>query len=152
MVARGKDSEDFARGKNGGDWVKTAGERLADDGYVGNNAVVLEGEEFSGAAEARLDLVGHQQDIVLAADSCGLREEAIGRNLDAASPWMGSMRKGAGVGRDGSTESFRIAEGDLAEAAGGTDQSRCGYWGSDEKPTIAMVRPWKLLPQTMISA
>jgi len=49
-----------ALGEHARDRVEAAGERLADDRDVGPDALVLEGEELAGPAEAGLDLVADQ--------------------------------------------------------------------------------------------
>jgi len=57
----------------------------------------------------------------------------------------------ASVGRDRLAQSLRISKRDDFESGvNGPKPSR--YWSSVEKLTIEMVRPWKLLAQTMISA
>ena len=76
MVAGVEDAEDLARGEDGGDGVEAAGERLANDDDVGRDVFVLVGEELAGAAEAGLNLVEHEEDVVLAADCGGLRRDS----------------------------------------------------------------------------
>lgn len=77
---------------------------------------MLVGEELSGAAEARLDLVGHEEDVVLFADGGCFGEEAVEWNEDAGFALDGFDEEGCGVGRDGCAESGGIAEGDDLEA------------------------------------
>ena len=98
MVAGGEDANNFMRGKDGGDGIKAAGEGLADDEDVGGYVFMLVGEELAGSAEAGLDLVGHEEDVMLAADLGGLGEEAGGRDEDAGFALMGSTRKAQVLG------------------------------------------------------
>src|SRR5216683_2799863 len=116
VVARAQDAEDLARGEDCGDGIETASEGFADDEDVGGDALVHVGEELAGAAEAGLDLVGHEEDAVLLADGCGLCEEAVGRDEDAGLSLDGLDEEGAGVGCDGLAEGLGVAEGDDLEA------------------------------------
>ena len=58
-------------------------------------------EELAGAAQARLDLVGHEQDVLLATQRGERREPAVGRNQDAGLRLDRLDEHGAGVWPDG---------------------------------------------------
>ena len=71
--------------------------------------------------------------------------------ITPASPWIGSTRKPTVLRRDRGFQGVGIAERHHLEA--GREGAEAGARrGSVEKPTIGMVRPWKLSAQTMISA
>ena len=73
------------------DGVEAARERLADGDRVGPDALVLEGEQLPGAAQARLDLVQHQQDAVRVAQLAQpLQEARRAGSITPPSPWIGS--------------------------------------------------------------
>ncbi len=118
MVAGGEDAEDLAGAEDGGDGVEAAGEGFADDADVGADAFVLEGEELAGAAEAGLDLVAHEEDVVFVADLPECGEVAGGRNDDAGLALDGFYEECDCVVGDGRADGFGVAEGDLAEAGG----------------------------------
>jgi hypothetical protein len=77
---------------------------------------VLVGEELAGATEARLDLIGHQEDVVLLADGGCLSEEAVGWDEDSGFALDGLDEEGGGVGGDGCAEGGGVTEGDDLEA------------------------------------
>src|SRR5580704_19796016 len=77
---------------------------------------MLISEEFAGATEAGLDLVGHEEDVVFAADGRGFGEEAVGRDEDAGFALNGFDEKGSGVWRNGCAEGSGVAEGNDLEA------------------------------------
>jgi len=105
--------------------------RALHDG-VKPDAVVLIGEGLARASEARLDLVGDEQDLVLPAEGGGLLQEALGRDVDARLALYRLHQEGAGVGRDGFLESLGIAEGDDLEAGGkGAEAVLVGFLGAE---------------------
>ena len=64
---------------------------------------------------------------------------------------MGSTRKAQVLGVIAARKGFGVAEGTSRKPAGNGPKP-LRYCSSEEKPTMEMVRPWKLLPQTTISA
>ena len=60
-----------------------AGKRFRQQHHVGFDIPVLDREEFSGAADAGLDLVGDEQRAVFAAERGGPRQEFVGGHVDA---------------------------------------------------------------------
>ena len=66
-----------------------------------------------------------------------------------ASHWMGSNRNAQVFGVMASSSASVSPNGILTKpGVNGPKPSR--YSGSEEKPTMVVVRPWKLLSQTMI--
>ena len=61
VVAGLEDAQHFLVGEHRRDRVEAAGERLADHGQVGLDALVLLGQQLAGAAQAGLDFVGDQR-------------------------------------------------------------------------------------------
>ncbi len=61
----------------------------------GRMSFVLEGEEGAGAAEAGLDLVADEEDVVLVADVSQVREIAARRHDDAGFALDGFDEEGA---------------------------------------------------------
>ena len=71
--------------------------------------------------------------------------------ITPASPWIGSTRKATVLGVIAASSAAASPKGtSLKPGANGPKPSREA--GSVQKPTMARVRPWKLLAQTMISA
>ena len=67
------------------------------------------------------------------------------------SPWIGSTRTAAVFGPTAALAAAPSPNGSSSKpGANGPNPSR--YCGSLEKPTIVVVRPWKLLPKARISA
>ncbi len=152
VVARLEDAHHRLVGEDAGDRVEAARERLADDHDVGPDALVLEGEELAGAAETGLDLVDDEQCVVLLGD---LAQPLAGSPRAAttmpASPWMGSTRTAATFGVHGRLDGAGVAVGEDPEAGGEGPEAvavvRLGGEADD-----GVVRPWKLLLKTRISA
>ena len=138
--------------EHGRDRIEAAGQRLADQGQVGLDALVLLGEQLAGAAEPGLDLVEDQHDVVRGAELADPREIAGGGMMTPASPWIGSTRKATVLGVIAASSAVGVAEGDDREAGRERAEAARATRGSVEKPTMATVRPWKLSAQTMISA
>ena len=68
-----------------------------------------------------------------------------------ASPWIGSTRKAQVSGVIAASSAAASPKGTAAKpGAKGPNPSR--YCDSLEKPTMVVVRPWKLLAKTRISA
>ena len=63
---------------------KAAAKRFRDRDDVRLEIVMLAGKKSPGTAESGLDLIGNQNDAVLASDACQLFEEACGRRHEAA--------------------------------------------------------------------
>ena len=57
----------------------------------GDDSLVLAGEHRAGAAEAGLDLVGDEDDAVLACELGDAGEETGAGTMKPPSPWIGSM-------------------------------------------------------------
>ena len=124
---------------------QAAAQRLAEDHAVGLHAVVLAREELAGAAHAGLDLVADQQHVALAADARALREIARRRHDDAAFALDRLDQERRGVAADRARERVGVAERNRAGSRGANGPKPSRYCGSDEKPTIVIERPWKLL-------
>ena len=118
VLARLEDAEDLPVGHDRRDRVAAAAQGLADDDHVGPHALVLAGEELARAAEAGLDLVGDEEDVVLLADLGGLPEEPVGRDEDAGLGLDGLDQEGGRVRRDGLFQGLGVAEGNDGEAGG----------------------------------
>ena len=67
------------------------------------------------------------------------------------SPWIGSTRNAAVFGVMAAASAAASPNG-IVTNPGGNGPNPSRYCGSDENPTIAIERPWKLLSHTMISA
>ena len=71
--------------------------------------------------------------------------------MTPASPWIGSTRKATVFGVIAFSKASASPNGTTTKpGANGPKPPRAS--GSVEKPTMPMVRPWKLSAQTMISA
>mgnify|MGYP006961053572 CR=1 FL=1 len=71
--------------------------------------------------------------------------------MTPASPWIGSTRKATVFSLIAARKASMSPKGTTRKpGANGPKPVRAS--GSVEKPTMPMVRPWKLLEQTMISA
>ena len=76
VLARIQHAEHLGIREHGRDRIEAAGERLADQGQVGLDALVLLGEQLAGAAKAGLDLVENQDHVVRGAELARRREIA----------------------------------------------------------------------------
>ena len=134
-----------------GDGIDPSAERLAHDQHVRPHVLPVAAEEPPGAAQTRLDLVGHEGHAVLGAELARPLEEAVRGNDHAALPLQGLDQEADRVLVDGRLERVGVAVRDrLKPGVNGPNPSL--YCASDENPTIVVVRPWKLFSQTMISA
>ena len=88
--------------------------------------------------------------LLLAADARALGEIAVGRNDDAAFALDRLDQERGGVRRDRRSSAAASPNG-IVTKPGGNGPKPSRYCGSDEKPTMVIERPWKLLRQTMIS-
>ena len=68
-----------------------------------------------------------------------------------ASPWIGSTRTAATFGCRAAATASASPYGRMRKPGANGPKPR-RYWGSEEKPTIVVVRPWKLSENTRISA
>src|SRR6185437_11725104 len=118
VVAVMDKAEDLARAEHRGDGIEPAGERLADDEHVRRDALMHVGEELAGAAKAGLDLVEHEQNVVLFAGGGDFAQVAVGRDEDAGLALDGLDEEGAGLRRDGAAQRVGVTEGDDLEARG----------------------------------
>ncbi len=103
VAARGGDAleaflELLAHG-DAGDGEAVA-EALAHGDHVGHDAPVFHGQPLAGAAPAREDLVGHEEDFAVVAELAQLREEVVRRH-DRAAPALDRLEDEAGDGTDG---------------------------------------------------
>ena len=67
-----------------------------------------------------------------------------------ASPWIGSTRKAQVLGVILSRSAWASPKATRPKPAGNGPKP-WRYWASDEKPTMEIVRPWKLFSATRIS-
>ncbi|OQA29942.1 MAG: hypothetical protein BWY56_02608 [Acidobacteria bacterium ADurb.Bin340] len=118
MDAWGEDIHDLAGGQEGAHGVEPAAEGLADGHAIGADALVLEGEELAGAAQARLDFIQHQQAAVAVRQFPQALEEAVGRDQHPGFALDGFHEDGGGVGGEGRLHSLQVAVGHDAEARG----------------------------------
>ena len=92
------------------DRIEAAGQRLADQGQVGLDALVLLGQQLAGAAEAGLDLVEDQDDVVAGAE-LARGAQIAGRRDDHARLALDRLdQEGDGVGADGRLQRGGVAE------------------------------------------
>ena len=73
------------------------------------------GKKFSGAAQARLDFIGHKKHAMLAADFRGFAKEAVARNDDAGFALNRLQQKRAGIWGDCGAKGSRVAKRNSAE-------------------------------------
>src|SRR6185437_3339017 len=59
-----ENAQDFPTRNNRGNRIETTCQRLSEDVNVGLHIFVIAREHATGAAQSRLDLVGHEEDIV----------------------------------------------------------------------------------------
>ena len=136
MLAGLEHAEDVGVREHGGDRIEAAAERLADQRDVGLDALVLLGEQLPGAAEAGLDLVEDQRDVVVGAELADPGEVAGRRDDDAGLALDRLDEEADGVRRDRGLERVGVAEGDDAKpGANGPKPPRAS--GSVENETIA---------------
>ena len=96
---------------------ETAAEALGHGDRVGLHARMLVSEELTGATDAALDLVDHEQDITLAAELLDAAEELRGGGIDAAfSLDRFDQDGGGGLGVDGLVPGREVVERDCGEA------------------------------------
>ena len=69
VLAGLKDTKDVTAGGDRGDGNYSAAESLAEDVHVGLDAFVVDGEGLTRAAEAALDFVGQEQNVVFGAEA-----------------------------------------------------------------------------------
>ncbi len=118
MDAGGEHIHHLVIGQEGAHGVVAAAEGLADGDAVGADALVLEGEELARAAQAGLDLIQHQEAVVLVGDLAQALEEALGWDDDAALALDGLHEDGAGVLGHGLLHGLQVAVGHDDEAGG----------------------------------
>jgi hypothetical protein len=116
VLAGGEKAHQGFVGQDGRDRVEAARESLADDGHIRPHALMLSGEELAGAAQAGLDLIQDEQDILLLAEFRDLLEVAGWGDQHAAFALDGLEHDGAGVGGDGLFERGKVTVFDGDEA------------------------------------
>ena len=109
------------------------------------------GKKFSGPSQSCLNFIENEQGIMPVTNFASFFQITGRWHYDSPFALNGFHQKGNGVWSDDPFKSFRIPEGD------GDDQGAKGpnpslYCDSELNPTMVVVRPWKLLAQTMISA
>ena len=118
MVSRAKDPQYLPGGQDGRDRVKAAGEGLAENQDIRPHPLPVAGQEFSAAAQAGLNLVGHQQDAVAGADFPHLAEIPRRRDDHAPLPLNRFHQESDGMGGDGLLQGPGVAVGDGHKAGG----------------------------------
>jgi hypothetical protein len=88
---------------------------LSDNQHVRLNPFMHIGKKFSGAAEARLTFIEHQQHAILPANCFRFPQESLPGKDDAGLPLSGLEEKRAGISCDRLAESGRIPVGNHAE-------------------------------------
>ncbi|EGE56146.1 hypothetical protein RHECNPAF_7500118 [Rhizobium etli CNPAF512] len=96
--------------------IEAAGERLADQRHIGLDAFMFLGQQLAGAAEAGLDFVENEGDVVCRAELADAGEITGRRNDDACFPLDRLDQRRHGIDVDGGGESLGIAEWNDAEA------------------------------------
>ena len=91
-------------------------QRLAQDHHVRPHAFMVAGEQLAGAAQAGLNFIGHEQDVVAAAQVGHGPQVPGGRHDDAGLALDGLQQHGGGVGRNRVLQGRRVAIGDGDEA------------------------------------
>ena len=140
-----------------------AGDALGRGDQVGDDALVLAGEPGAGAAEAGLDLVGDEQDAVLAAELDERRQVARAGDDEAALALDGldhdgghvvgadlgaDVVDGLGGGRSAARRRRRPASGRGTPSAPGRRRAANGpkpaLYGIDlaVRAMVRLVRPW----------
>ncbi len=116
MIAGVEDGHDGPGGQHRRNRVEAAGEGFADDDDVGGDAFVLEGKELAGTAQAGLNLVHDQENVVGLADVLGRLQVAVRGHQDTGFALDGFDHKGTGVGGDGLLQGLDVAKGHDFEA------------------------------------
>ena len=94
VTAGDEDIHDLAPADDRGHRIEPARQRLSQDIDIGPDRLVIAGEPRPGASEAGLDLVGHEQHVVLRGSSPPRRARyPAGGMMTPASHWIGSTRK-----------------------------------------------------------
>ena len=120
------DVHDLAVGRDRGDGVDAAAERLAHDVDVGDDVLVVAGERPAGARQAGLDLVGDHQHVALGAERAEVAQEALGRHDHAALALDRLEQDGHGGLVDGGGDRLDVAVLHAAEAGGERGVARGG--------------------------
>jgi hypothetical protein len=116
VAAGAEDVHDPRIGQERADGQQAAAQRLAEDQCVRPDAFMLEGKHAPGAAQPRLHLVDHQQDVVAGAPVTQLREEARRRHDDAGLALDRLDQHRAGIGARGGAHARHAAEVEVAKA------------------------------------
>ncbi|MGC0369449.1 hypothetical protein RKD05_001701 [Microbacterium sp. SLBN-111] len=116
MLTGTDDAEDVLVRDDGGQGQDATAQRLAEEIDVGHDAFAVARERLAHAAEARLDLVGDEQHVVLGADLPHPAEEPLRRDDDAglALDRLEEHRGGVLVDRGG--DGIRVSVGHMDEA------------------------------------
>ena len=113
---------------------------------------MLAREELAGAAHAGLDLVADEHHVALAADARALREITRRRHDDSALALDRLDQERGGVAARSRARARRRRRNGTCRNPAGNGPKPSRYWGSVEKPTIVIERPWKLPLHTITSA
>jgi len=118
VVARPQQAQHLAVGQHGRDGVEAAAERLAQRDHVRPDAFVVAAQQRAGAAEAGLNLIGDEQDVVGGANLG--RALQVARRGHAHAPFALDRldQEGDGVGRDGLFQRVGVIVRDHDEAGG----------------------------------
>ena len=111
-----EDAHHLVVGQDRRDRIEPAGQRLAHDHHVRPHALVLTGEELARTAQAGLDLVRDEQDLLLATDLLDLLEIALGRDDDPALTLDRLDEDAHHVGVDRLAQCLDVAVGQQREA------------------------------------
>src|SRR4029079_6438873 len=107
-------------GERGRHRIAPAAERFAEDQEIRYGAgLVLVREQLAGPAEARLNLVEHEQHVALAAERARRGEIAVGRQDDSCLGLDGLDEKRGRVGAKRGAQLLDVAEVDEPKTGGG---------------------------------
>ena len=152
MFARSQDAQYVAVGNHRRQRHHPAAQCLAEQVDVGHDAPVLTRESAPGAREARLDLVGDHQHVVLAAQRAHRGQVVIRRHDDAGLALDRFEQHRDRVVIDRARPARRRPERHRPEAGRERAEAAAGGLDRSEKLTMVIVRPWKLLCATTIVA
>lgn len=108
MSARLNDQHDLLAAENGADGVHASGDGLAESDNVGLDAGPLGAEQTAGSADAGLDLITDEEDVVLLAKSVHLGQVVVVGNDNTGLALDGLNDEGGGVLSMGLQDLFQV--------------------------------------------
>lgn len=132
MGAGLNDAHNLLAAEDGGDGVHAARDGLAEGDHVGLDASPLGAEHLAGAANASLDLVGNEDDVVLLAEGLDLGEVVFSGDHDTSLTLDGLDDDGGRVLAVGLEDLFNVADIVVSDglAGGGRGGANVGDVGA----------------------